>query len=179
LTLIIATKLDNGDILMMGDSFIGNGCHHQCTSKIYQIGSLGFGECGNIRPGNAILNFLRQHKKKLSAKWLEKSMGAKLRLHLEKEKAIGEDGLGGSKYIFAIDGEIFIMEGDLGVWKSRLPFAAIGAGEVPALGAFHAMDGMKLPAEEKALKAMQAASKVSSYVREPFDSMVIKGGNGK
>ena len=138
--------------------------------------------CGSFRAGQVV----RQHfKPKLPVddldlmhylvfNWMEDEFVTNLRYTLDSHGCLVEDAgcksLDDTKFIFALFGEIFVVQDDFQVARPANGYAAIGAGANFALGAFHALTApdVNLGHQDPVELAMQAASVFSASVLPPF-----------
>ena len=143
----VAAYTNGEKVWMAGDSFCG---HEESTdlcaeSKIIPAaqGKLLVGVCGTIRQSVVLESTLRMldnmKPEIITADYIRNDFPTMFLQQLEEHNALpemeGQKILGNAGYLFAIEGRIFYMEADFGVWESSKPIAAIGAGRTLVVGA--------------------------------------------
>lgn len=84
--------------------------------------------------------------------------------------AVTEEGQEiGGLFLLDVAGQIFEVGNDYQVGRPAVPYSAIGAGSLVALGALHALESHKnLSLQERATLALEASEAYSTSVRRPF-----------
>ncbi len=72
-------------------------------------------------------------------------------------------------FMVGVRGRLFTIASDLQVGETLDDFTAIGCGEEYALGSFHTTEGSNMKPLARVEKALQAASRFSAGVCEPFN----------
>lgn len=80
-----------------------------------------------------------------------------------------------AQFLIGLRGQLFCIGSDWTAATLEEGYIAIGSGRHVAYGALHALADLDLPPEEKVLRALKAAQRYTSSVREPF--RVLKAGN--
>lgn len=74
----------------------------------------------------------------------------------------------GGTFVVGFDGHLFEVQADYSVAMLETPYTAIGAAQLPALGALSATVDLDLPLEERASLALQAAERHTTSCCRPF-----------
>lgn len=82
----------------------------------------------------------------------------------------------GGTFIVGFDGFLFEVHDDYAVAMQELPYTAIGAAHLPALGALAATADLGLSLETRARRALQAAATHTGSCRQPF-RFLMQGGS--
>jgi ATP-dependent protease HslVU (ClpYQ) peptidase subunit len=77
-----------------------------------------------------------------------------------------QERAGAAMLLVGIRARLYLVCSDYGIVRAQEPFAAVGCGDMPALGAFYATAG-RHPLERVAL-ALEAAEHFNTGVRRPF-----------
>jgi hypothetical protein len=88
-----------------------------------------------------------------------------------KEKEVEQGGT----FLVGIRGRLFSVQSDYQIAESASRFEAVGCGEQIARGAMYALDETEATAEQRILKALEAAERFSAGVRRPF---IVKRAHG-
>ncbi|MFD9948780.1 hypothetical protein ACFWYW_46985 [Nonomuraea sp. NPDC059023] len=78
----------------------------------------------------------------------------------------------GGTFLVGVGGRLFEVEDDYQVAEHEDGYAAIGCGAATVLGALHATAPLGMAADERLLRALEAAERFSNGVRGPFHSVV-------
>jgi ATP-dependent protease HslVU (ClpYQ) peptidase subunit len=70
--------------------------------------------------------------------------------------------------VVAVNGRVYQITDDWGVYRPRCGYTAIGIGAPHVLAAFDALDGLGLTTEDRMLRALAATERHCTYVRGPF-----------
>jgi ATP-dependent protease HslVU (ClpYQ) peptidase subunit len=99
-----------------------------------------------------------------------------LRACLTKHRAVAEgkrgDELTETDLLVGVRGRVYTVQTDYAVLLAAEGYAAIGCGQLPALGALHATDG--LDPERRVRLALAAAEAFHARIRGPFDVEVLR-----
>lgn len=79
----------------------------------------------------------------------------------------------GGRFLVGYAGRLFLIDSDYQVGEMLDGYTAVGCGAELALGALYATQD--LPADERVLKALQAAARYSTGVRPPFEIRRLEG----
>jgi ATP-dependent protease HslVU (ClpYQ) peptidase subunit len=104
------------------------------------------------------------------------ALSAKIKKFLEHDE-YANVGDHGRKYVpsealIAANGCVYEVGPDLCVVRSRYGYLAVGSGAQVAMGALAALP-VDMPAQERALAALRAANRHSSYVRPPYHVLTL------
>jgi ATP-dependent protease HslVU (ClpYQ) peptidase subunit len=95
----------------------------------------------------------------------------------EKNKRLttvdGVSSIKETEFLIAYKGAFYSIESDLCVTQYKDNFNSIGSGYRYALGALEILNEMKIPPEEKLMRALEVASKYDMYCKGPFKIIVI------
>ena len=122
-------------VWLAADSFCGDENKKDIceTPKVYQIGKLGIGLCGSIRQELILENVLRSiNTLDFTEEWLKFTLPDILHDTMKAKGAVieenGQSTFGNSHYILTLNGKLFYLESDFGIWEVKKNIAAIGAG---------------------------------------------------
>lgn len=168
-------------VWIAGDSFCGDENKKDiCEApKVYQVGKLGVGLCGRVRQELILESVLRSvNPSDFSEDWLKFVLPDILHDTMKAKGAVVEENgqatFGNSHYILALNGKLFYLESDFGVWEVKKNIAAIGAGREYVLGALSAMPKTLEENPEKALvKSLKVAAQWSPWVIGPYNVIKI------
>lgn len=172
-----------------------NGIPYQNTTvatgfaKVAQNGNYLLGAAGDIRAINILHHAFNppNAQPSLRGKRLDKFMTSKfipvLRQTFESEgyatpasSLTSQTAESNSTVLVAVNGVIYVIDGDYGWVSEQTGFYAIGTGGVFALGSMHSLIGKrnlnKLQARQIALKALAAAAKYDPFTGAPFSTFV-------
>ena len=164
MTCIVAIKTRGNKVVMAGDSFCGNAIQDLCAEpKVYAVGSMGVGVCGEIRSEQVLGQTLRNlvagwtlndkgawtsslgvdpEPIEITHDWIRNEMPDALRLAMKRRGTLwdkeGRHNMVSSAYLICFDGEIYQFDADFGIWQSQRPYAAIGFAHDLAKGAVYA-----------------------------------------
>jgi ATP-dependent protease HslVU (ClpYQ) peptidase subunit len=184
MTCVVGFKFE-GRLFLGGDSYIsqGNEGYSICSApKVYQIGTLGVGICGSVLVEQILESSLKKHVKKrtkMTLKHFQEILIPKIKKDMTKGGCLvstetGVRMIGDSCFVFAIEGQFYKMEDDFSLWDAKRSYVAIGSGAVYALGAMEAIkDDQRMSPGDKVFKALEASTKLCSYVRPPYTLIEI------
>jgi len=175
----VVALVTNGKIILGGDSFCGDDSILDiCRSpKVYKIGPIGVGLCGNVRSEQILEKTLKYHiprRQKITHNWLVNNLTESVRKAMKKYGCLyDKDGVHEMKesaYILTFKDRIYHFDEDFGLWDSARPYTAIGAGRSIAFGAL--AQSIKLGLhnenpEKVVLDALEIASEWSPWVCGP------------
>lgn len=178
LTCIVAV-IENGVPYFAGDAFAGNVPDSWYTSanqtimrqpKVFRKGSVLFGFNGSVRMGQLV-----QHVFELPdyTPGQEKIQYLVAQFVPALQKCFGEakfgegDNLDGG-LMLALEGNLFTMNKEFGVYHAADRYQAIGQGSIVAIGSLHTTAQLGLPPQERLYLALKAAERHTSVVSEPF-----------
>ena len=169
-------------VWLAGDSFCGDENKRDLceASKVYQIGKLGVGLCGFVRQELILESVLRAaNPNDFSDEWIRFVLPDLLHETMKMKGAVvekdGQSTFGNSSYILALEGRLYYLESDFGVWEIKKNVAAIGAGREYALGALTMVPKSLAKDPEKTLKkVLDAASEWSPWVIGPHSVIVVE-----
>lgn len=179
---VICAYTDGSTVWLAGDSFIGDlSSKNKCKeSKVYKVGNLGIGVCGTVRQELVLESLLRSiHPDQITEEWLKFGLPDQFQDALKARGATverdGQSTLGECSYLFALNGKIFYMEEDFGVWEPKENIASIGAGRHFALGAL-SMVPKELAKDplEYLNRSLKVACRLSPYVSKPFTHVIVE-----
>ena len=181
----IVGLISDGTITMGADAATTYGAHVIRTgaeSKMFVAGGFIMGFCGSPR-----VRQLMQHaftppermgshsiEKYIVTDWADAARTA-LRSHgaLEKQHGV-ERILDGSRFLVGHEGLLFEIACNLSALRFSPSYLATGAGWEVAMGSLYSTDGGQLTAQERVLKALEAAEEFIATVRGPFDVKTLK-----
>jgi len=190
MTCIVAIS-DGQTVLLGGDSagVGGRELRLRADSKVFRRGSYVIGFTTSFRMGQ-ILRYeteLPEPPPGLGVEELERfvvthfvpavrqsfedhGFGKTIRFTLPDSPSVTEEGqVFGGRFLIGVAGRIFEIRRDYQVARPADPWAAIGTGAAPALGALCALeDAPGLTLRERAEKALRAAETYTVVVRRPF-----------
>ncbi len=169
-------------IWMAGDGFVGDDNKKDISksSKVYQIGNLGVGLCGHVRQELILESVLRSSDPKdFTEDWLKFSFPDLLLETMKSKHAIvddnGQASFGESHYILGLNGKLFYLENDFGIWEVKKNIAAIGAGREYTLGALSAMpQSLQQYPERTLVKSLKIAAEWSPWVTAPYTTIKVR-----
>jgi hypothetical protein len=186
MTCVVAYEHE-GSVYLGGDSYLCNDAqgefYNLCSeSKVYRVGNIGVGVCGNVSCEQALEELLRKLVKSdqvVDLKFVKSELIPKFRRILKRRGLLteGENGLemiGKSCFILAFGGKAYFLEEDLSIWNAQVPYNSVGAGEKPAKSAFEAMEllekdlKIKITPEKKVEIALKTAANLHHQVSGPF-----------
>lgn len=83
-------------------------------------------------------------------------------------KALGGGTTQPGQFLIGLRGHLFSIANDFSATELEEPWIAIGSGRLPAYGALYAMEGSSLDPQVKARRALEAAERYTTNVRQPF-----------
>lgn len=187
MTCVVALKTHN-TVILGADSFCGNDevsdlCH---KPKVYKVGSLGVGICGQVRAEQILEKTLKkvippqEEVEPITEDWLLFSLPNILRKAMKKHEVLVENEgsfeMGDSEYMFVFQNDIYYLDENFGIWKTKRNYGAIGSGKQYALGALAALENKTVGFDNpsNAVKiALKAAATWSPWVREPFITLSV------
>lgn len=186
MTLVVAAKLKDDKVLMMGDSYILESDfvkHKSSEPKVLMIHpAVGIGIAGNIRHEQAIVSQskkLLKNRKNIEKYIKDGSFANDIYTSLDRIGAIKHsdsdpDTKISGEYLIVHGGEIYVLDDGLGIWQTTDSYRAIGAGKEFALGALALIELKKEILSEKILKEVfKAVEKHCNCVEGPFSHIVI------
>jgi len=176
-TCIAAVKGEDGSVYIAGDSAGTAPSGFQtirADEKVFGVPSAIFGFAGSFRVSN-----LMRYSFAMPAHPLGQSTDAFMRTtfiesvrELVLTKGASTVQAGGhfldASFLVAYDGRIFEVQADFHVGESADSFAAVGSGNLPALGSLMSTENLELSPQERLSLAMKAAARYNNAVREPF-----------
>ena len=178
MTCVVGIETKAGAIIG-ADSFIGSSAYADAkvSAKVYSRNGWTVGVAGSARFAN-----LLEHVFKWPKAPTTDDMGAVVRLAVDIAKAVSGDDLcfstsSGqrsleSELMIVVAGRIYTSGSNLGVYRSRRGYAAIGSGDQYALGALHATRGQ--PPRARVVTALRAAAAHTPTVAGPFRILRVK-----
>ncbi|MFB9992038.1 hypothetical protein ACFFLM_08705 [Deinococcus oregonensis] len=174
MTLIVGL-VHNGNTYLASDSCASDGHTYNLTAhpKLFSNSSLSIGYTSSFRMAQLLEHSFippKRANKTPPLTYLVRDVVPSLR-KLFKDGGYGtvsNNSETGGQFLVALDNQIFTVQSDFSVSVWRQPFAAVGSGEEPALGALWATAGLKLPPEERLLLALEATESIVTTVRAPF-----------
>lgn len=182
---VVIGLVDNGEMIFGGDSactYNANCDADLCAeSKIFENGPMLIGYVGSGRHGQLLEFAFKVPKRKRSqsvyafmattfidaVRQCFKDGGFAGRTGGDQEKHEQEIG---AEFMVGYEGQLFQIFEEYDFVNPRLPYAAIGCGAVPALGAMFSLhrESLMLPGEKKVRIALQASERFNAAVRGPF-----------
>jgi ATP-dependent protease HslVU (ClpYQ) peptidase subunit len=173
MTCIVGLVDDDGMVYMGGDSAatLGNDLRLMAGGKVSRVGEFLIGITGSVRTAQIMRHALRPPPitDDLDA-YMATAFVDALR---ECFKAAGfarreqeQERAGAATLLVGVRGRLYLVCTDYGIVRAQEPFAAIGCGDMPALGALYATAG-RHPGERVGL-ALAAAEHFNIGVRRPF-----------
>lgn len=179
MTCIVGIETSTG-VLLGADSVNSSGWTTQvkADSKIWRKSDVGYGLSGSPRMGQLIRyrfeapewNATTNLSRFMATDFVDALRDVlKAGGHAEKEN---EKERTDSSFLVAIRGEVFHVQGDYQTTRYAQGFAAIGSGQLLALGALHATQDLDNPKARVRL-ALEAASEFSGNVGPPFHFLEV------
>lgn len=169
MTCIVGVECEDGSAWLGGDRYFGDKRWNDTLAnpKIVRRGDVLLGFCGGMREGQ-ILERAEKPRKRLRGENVESYVieavaGPMLLLH----KRAGVEVTEGFEGLVACSGQLFALDGEGGVWRSRNGYQAIGSAGSFALGSLASTAG-EAP-QVRLEKALAAAAKHSPNCLPPFD----------
>lgn len=186
MTCIVAVT-DGQRIVLGADSVgVGRNSYHQIRRdpKIFAMGSFLLGFTTSFRMGQVLMHsefpkppltedptrafrFMVQEFVPAARGCLEAGGYAKSITFSRGEAQESHQAQGGT-FIVGFEGFLFEVHDDYAVAMQELPYTAIGAAHLPALGALAATADLELDLQERAYLALQAAAVHTGACRRPF-----------
>ena len=192
MTCIVVLVSNDGTVVMGSDSggFSDDSKEIRVEPKVFQVGQIVFGFCGNFRIGQLLQYGLSDACEKLQVifddehffKHLILEFVPKLQKLMKKHGCVkNDDGLKtmDAEIVMGLHGRAFKIENNFQISEIKY-FDAIGSGSASALGALDMLYvyGSNdycggLTAYDAAMRALETAKKMSPYVAEPFKILEI------
>lgn len=192
---VIVGIVTKDKVVLAGDSYCASPHDYMvdlCKAhKVFKVApTVGLGICGDLRAERLVTDVLKElfkkRKKNLEKYISEGALSYDLHQVLDKVGVMQEDkgvkSLEDSAYLLAHAGKLYYMEGNLTLWESQYPYAAIGAGSKFALGALAYADlsdtgGTSLyntkTATTIAINAVEATARHCALVATPTTHIII------
>jgi hypothetical protein len=168
---------DGKRIVMGGDSAASTTDNPEIysfsISKVFAKGEYLIGICGSYRAGQIARWKMDWPEPPAAAADLEKFMVLEVVPAIQRNLvdagfAGPTEGTRAAQFMIGLRGQLFTTAGDFTVGAQILPWQAIGSGRHHAYGALHVLADLELPLEDKVQRALGAAQRYVSNVREPF-----------
>ncbi len=178
MTCVVGIETKTGAIIG-ADSFIGSSAYadSKASAKVFSHNGWTIGVAGSARFAN-----LLEHVFEWPQAPKTDDMGAVVRVAIDIGKAAAADDLcfsasSGqrsleSEVMLVAAGRIYTGASNLGMYRSRRGYAAIGSGDQYALGALHATKDH--PPRDRVLAALRAAAAHATTVVGPFRILKVK-----
>ena len=162
---------DGNKVWMGADSMVSDGSLKAmfAEGKLWRVGELLIGGCGDVRPEQILLHNLKlpvRPKAMPAAKYLVTRVVPAMSKLLSEHGMLKKGQLrGGGSMMVGYDGELYSIGCDLSVVVASDRYAAEGSGRDFALGSLHSSTGD--PAK-RLTKALEAAAYHELHVGPPF-----------
>lgn len=185
MTTVIALRTTENSFILGSDSYCGDDeISLSCGPKFFEDDEIIWGLCGYTLYENELMNAVQNVRESViwrgnpSKFTVATTVIKKFKSELEqKSLLIDKDGfkeMKSSNFFFIAEGEMYYLDEDLSYWKTTNDFMAIGCGKQFALGSLETTDNRdnKKPvtytSRLRVQMALEAATKFSPFVREPF-----------
>jgi 20S proteasome alpha/beta subunit len=183
---VVIGAISDGRVYLAGDSYLGDedACDLCSEPKVVQIANtVGIGICGDVRAEAVVVKTIKgmlSKKQRITDSYLRGDFSIKLHEKLKASGVLKDDkgitALDESEYLLGHAGSLYYVEDSLGLWRPRVPYAAIGSGRTFALGAlaYANMSGDLRTDPKKALKkVLDACVRHCHHVRPPYTFLKI------
>lgn len=190
MTCVISVTGNNGDVFLAGDSFCGDDdLVDLCKSpKVFKVGPLGVGVAGTVRSELVLVRSLynlipHSENEDITDSWIVHCLPDLVRndmveagIDVSREDSDSSESGKEGEYIIVFDGKTYYFDSCFGIYESRHPYVAIGAGKYLAYGALsfaHKQGALSKNPEKTVLSILDSVSVWSPKVRPPFNVIKI------
>lgn len=169
MTCIVALEHE-GKIYLGSDSFLGDEASKTTIDrpKRFIKGDLVIGDAGDVRTSQLLEHAIKIRKIRKNEdiqSYLVKEVSNKLRKAVEKDGIKLEDHT--ATFLIVVRGEVYCLQDDFSVVRSKNKYAAIGIGRDYALGALAALDE-SVPPMDRVKRALKVTAELCPQVCGPF-----------